>query len=204
MLELRGGIFANGASTAAFVSLMNSAAQAAQTRYLKGKYVEVGEMQNISSEEGQSRLDQVKETLSDVEGIDQTKFVNKYALDTGNENPRLFDTFESYQEYKDKYGGSWVGGQTGQEQIGKTWIGAAKVGDVSTVYRNAVATDIKSYRFDAAGGFFDINASAGIESGIFVTGHELGHHGQVGNTLSGEIYANKAGANYLNHYRNRE
>lgn len=54
MLELRGGIFANGASTAAFVSLMNSAAQAAQTRYLKGKYVEVGEMQNISSEEGQS------------------------------------------------------------------------------------------------------------------------------------------------------
>ena len=99
MLELRGGIFANGASTAAFVSLMNSAAQAAQTRYLKGKYVEVGEMQNISSEEGQSRLDQVKETLSDVEGIDQTKFVNKYALDTGNENPRLFDTFESYQEY---------------------------------------------------------------------------------------------------------
>ena len=52
MLELRGGIFANGASTAAFVSLMNSAAQAAQTRYLKGKYVEVGEMQNISSDPG--------------------------------------------------------------------------------------------------------------------------------------------------------
>ena len=187
--KVTGGKFANGAAYAAFAVIVSSGARAAANKLADEESVRFGDLNEVSAEESEALFKEAKQralSLDEFANVDPEKIQldNRYAL----ENPKTGET----EHFTDFHRASRA------RSAGYGIVGGEELNGNITVFRTAFAADIKAVnlggsRFESFG-FGSINR--GIDTGVFVIGHEIGHL-----KTSSEVSANFAGLRALRNHR---
>ncbi|MGD8177429.1 hypothetical protein, partial [Marinimicrobium sp. ARAG 43.8] len=187
--EATGGKFANGAAYAAFSWAVAQGAQNIRENRASEESVRFGDLNEVSKEDADRMYQEAKEFVLSLEETDhvapsQINLDNRYALinpETG-EAEFFTDFSRAARARKSGYG----------------IFGGFEKGGKITIYRTAFSADIRKInlsgrRFDDFG-FGSI--SSGVEVGIFIVGHEVGHIRKPS-----EVSANFFGKKILERYR---